>query len=107
MNNDYRLRPSSEISIQPSSHFQSITVYNLILFNSISIYSSLIDIKPNILAALKSQGPVVALESTIITHGMPYPYNLETAAEVEGIIRQEVCNEHYKQQKRKTQTKQK
>lgn len=38
---------------------------------------------------------------------MPYPYNLETAAEVEGIIRQEVCNEHYKQQKRKTQTKQK
>ncbi|XP_013144427.1 PREDICTED: pseudouridine-metabolizing bifunctional protein C1861.05 [Papilio polytes] len=36
----------------------------------------------------KSEGkPVVALESTIITHGMPYPQNLETAQEVENIIR--------------------
>ncbi|XP_028038193.1 pseudouridine-metabolizing bifunctional protein C1861.05 isoform X2 [Bombyx mandarina] len=32
--------------------------------------------------------PIVALESTIITHGMPYPQNLETALEVENIIRQ-------------------
>lgn len=53
-------------------------------------YSSLIDVKPNILAALKSHRPVVALESTIITHGMPYPHNLETAIVVEDIIRQEV-----------------
>ncbi|XP_037039125.1 pseudouridine-metabolizing bifunctional protein C1861.05 [Bradysia coprophila] len=55
----------------------------------LSSYSSLIDIKPNILTALRSHRPVVALESTIITHGMPYPHNLETAAEVEEIIRQE------------------
>lgn len=34
--------------------------------------------------------PIVALESTIITHGMPYPKNLETALEVEDIIRQQV-----------------
>lgn len=61
------------------------------IFNLQSAYSSLIDVKPNILAALKSQRPVVALESTIITHGMPFPHNLETAAEVEEIIRQEVC----------------
>lgn len=40
--------------------------------------------------ALSAQEPVVALESTIITHGMPYPQNLETAVEVEQIIRKEV-----------------
>lgn len=34
--------------------------------------------------------PIVALESTIITHGMPYPENLETAKQVENIIRRRV-----------------
>lgn len=34
--------------------------------------------------------PIVALESTIITHGMPYPDNLTTALEVEDVIRQKV-----------------
>lgn len=34
--------------------------------------------------------PVVALESTIITHGMPHPHNLETAIEVEKIVREQV-----------------
>lgn len=34
--------------------------------------------------------PLVALESTIITHGMPYPQNLETALAVENIIREKV-----------------
>lgn len=38
--------------------------------------------------ALKNGDPVVALESTIITHGMPYPQNLEMARNVEGIIRE-------------------
>ncbi|XP_028174169.1 uncharacterized protein LOC114362830, partial [Ostrinia furnacalis] len=39
--------------------------------------------------AAKSEGkPIVALESTIITHGMPYPKNVETALEVENTIRQ-------------------
>ena len=39
----------------------------------------------------KSDGkPIVALESTIITHGMPYPQNLETAKQVENIIRERV-----------------
>ena len=37
--------------------------------------------------ALESDRPVVALESTIISHGMPYPQNLETAKNVENIIR--------------------
>ena len=37
---------------------------------------------------LADGGPVVALESTIITHGMPYPANLETALAVEGVVRE-------------------
>ncbi len=40
-------------------------------------------------AALKANRPVVALESTIITHGMPYPQNLEMARGVEQLIRAE------------------
>ncbi|CAG9782998.1 unnamed protein product [Diatraea saccharalis] len=40
-----------------------------------------------VLEAKSSNKPIVALESTIITHGMPYPKNLETAMEVENIIR--------------------
>ncbi len=38
-------------------------------------------------AALAGGKPVVALESTIIAHGMPYPANFEMAQEVEAIIR--------------------
>lgn len=38
-------------------------------------------------AAIAQRGPIVALESTIITHGMPYPANLETARGVEKIVR--------------------
>jgi hypothetical protein len=38
--------------------------------------------------ALLSHKPIVALESTIISHGMPYPRNLEVALELENIIRQ-------------------
>jgi pseudouridine-5'-phosphate glycosidase len=37
--------------------------------------------------ALRDGAPVVALESTIISHGMPYPRNVEMAVEVEGIVR--------------------
>lgn len=46
-----------------------------------------LDIKPEVAAALKAGKPVVALESTIISHGMPYPRNVETALQVEEIIR--------------------
>lgn len=38
--------------------------------------------------AIKEGKPVVALESTIISHGMPYPKNVETALEVERIVRE-------------------
>ena len=42
----------------------------------------------DVAAALEAGAPVVALESTIITHGMPYPANLETARAVEAVIRE-------------------
>lgn len=48
-----------------------------------------LDITPEIKTALEEGKPVVALESTILSHGMPYPQNLEFAAEVEKIIRAE------------------
>lgn len=41
--------------------------------------------------ALESGAPVVALETTILSHGMPYPQNLETAFAVEAIVREERC----------------
>lgn len=47
-----------------------------------------LDIAPEVQEALKSGKPVVALESTIISHGMPYPQNVETALNVEKIIRE-------------------
>ena len=46
-----------------------------------------LDVAPEVQEALKAGKPVVALESTIISHGMPYPQNVETALNVEKIIR--------------------
>lgn len=45
-------------------------------------------INPRIIEAIKNNEPVVALESTIISHGMPYPQNKETALACEAIIRE-------------------
>ncbi|TMW43376.1 hypothetical protein DOY81_011547, partial [Sarcophaga bullata] len=50
-------------------------------------FKNLIDIHPSVRKALDNHEPIVALESTIITHGMPYPQNLETALEVEDLVR--------------------
>lgn len=47
----------------------------------------LVDIEPDVAAALAADRPVVALESTIITHGMPWPANVETARAVEKVVR--------------------
>ena len=47
-----------------------------------------LDIAPEVAEALAAGKPVVALESTIISHGMPYPKNVETALAVEKIIRE-------------------
>ena len=47
-----------------------------------------LDINPEVAEALANGKPVVALESTIISHGMPYPQNVETAITVQNIIRE-------------------
>ena len=47
-----------------------------------------LDIAPEVAAALAEGGPVVALESTIISHGMPYPDNVDTALTVEATVRE-------------------
>jgi len=47
-----------------------------------------LDIAPEVAQALAEGKPVVALESTIISHGMPYPQNVETALRVEEVIRE-------------------
>jgi pseudouridylate synthase len=46
-----------------------------------------LDIHPDVAAALAANRPVVALESTIISHGMPYPQNVATALRVEAEVR--------------------
>ncbi|QLY40668.1 pseudouridine-5'-phosphate glycosidase [Hujiaoplasma nucleasis] len=52
-------------------------------------YKMFLDIKEEVKEALKNNLPVVALESTIISHGMPYPDNVKMAKKVEDIIRKE------------------
>ena len=47
-----------------------------------------LEISPEVQSALAEGKPVVALESTIISHGMPYPQNVETAMNVERIVRE-------------------
>lgn len=49
--------------------------------------SDYLNIHPEVSEALSAGKPVVALESTIIAHGMPYPQNIQTALEVEEIVR--------------------
>ena len=51
----------------------------------------IIKISDEVTSALKNNRPVVALESTIISHGMPYPQNVETARMAEKIVRENGC----------------
>ncbi len=50
--------------------------------------NSYLEILPEIRQAITQGKPVVALESTIISHGMPYPENIKTAKEVEKVVRE-------------------
>ena len=52
------------------------------------MYKDFLDIKPEVAKAMEEGVPVIALESTIISHGMPYPKNVETALAVEDVIRE-------------------
>lgn len=51
-------------------------------------FKKYLQVSPEVQSALDAGKPVVALESTIISHGMPYPQNVETALNVEKIIRE-------------------
>ena len=51
-------------------------------------YNHYLDAAPEVAQAVAEGRPVVALESTIISHGMPYPQNVETALKVESIVRE-------------------
>ncbi len=50
-----------------------------------------LEVSEEVKHALENNIPVVALESTIISHGMPYPQNVETALRVESIVRENGC----------------
>ena len=50
-------------------------------------FHSFLTIQPEIQSALESGFPIVALESTVITHGLPYPENLELALSLEAEVR--------------------
>ncbi|MFZ5966042.1 MAG: pseudouridine-5'-phosphate glycosidase [Bacillota bacterium] len=52
------------------------------------MFKEYLDIHPEVQRALEEGKPVVALESTIISHGMPYPENIKTAKAVEAIVRE-------------------
>ena len=53
--------------------------------------NKVLNISKEVQQALKNNRPVVALESTIISHGMPYPQNVQTARAVEKIVREAGC----------------
>jgi pseudouridine-5'-phosphate glycosidase len=48
---------------------------------------TLLDVRPEVVAALRDGRPVVALESTLIAHGLPWPLNLQTARDAEAAVR--------------------
>lgn len=51
--------------------------------------SSLLEVRPEVADTVRRGGPVVALESTLIAHGLPWPLNLETARHAEQAVRDE------------------
>ncbi len=54
-----------------------------------------VTVSAEILKAVRNGDPVVALESTIITHGMPYPKNFDMSIKVEKILRDKVLFKQY------------
>ena len=50
------------------------------------MFADRLDIDPRVAAALRDRRPVVALESTLISHGLPYPQNLEVARAAEAAV---------------------
>ena len=59
--------------------------------SELTLSPELLQISAEVQDALKNKKPVVALESTIISHGMPFPQNAQTAIEVEETIRKQTA----------------
>ncbi|ODQ50005.1 hypothetical protein SAICODRAFT_10301 [Saitoella complicata NRRL Y-17804] len=57
------------------------------MFRSVPPLCKHLRLSPRVAEALRTKAPVVALESTIVTHGMPYPENLAMARDVEAVVR--------------------
>lgn len=57
---------------------------------SVNPLKKFMTVQPDVQRALDAGLPVVALESTIVAHGMPFPENLELAKDVENILRSKV-----------------
>lgn len=57
--------------------------------SELKLSAGFLQISPEVQDALNNNQPIVALESTIISHGMPFPQNAQTALEVEDAIRQQ------------------
>jgi hypothetical protein len=70
-------------------YHQAFSVARRSLFSSMK---NMLVIQPDVQEALDSKKPVVALESTIVAHGMPFPENLELARAVEDILRSKVSS---------------
>jgi pseudouridine-5'-phosphate glycosidase len=60
------------------------------LLSSVNPLLNFLRIESSVQQALDENRPVVALESTIVAHGMPFPQNVELAEEVESILRSKV-----------------
>lgn len=79
--------------MRPAALRGSFAHQHLISLRKVSTLSAVlqrqapVDVHPEVEEALSSGKPVVALESTIITHGMPYPTSLQMAQSVESIVR--------------------
>ncbi|KAI8593591.1 hypothetical protein BDZ88DRAFT_457109 [Geranomyces variabilis] len=82
------LRPSC---YRPAAGCLSSTTATLRRAHSTASLPEIYDVHPEVARALAQNKGVVALESTIISHGMPYPQNLETALAVEEIVRSQGC----------------
>lgn len=84
-------RPPVHVIIRCTT-FRSYKTISRVATNKSPLHRSVnrhapIDVHPEVQEALENHRPIVALESTIITHGMPLPTNLETAKSVERIVR--------------------
>ena len=70
--------------VSPACRFRTIASLSQVLARHAPI-----DVHPEVQQALAQHAPIVALETTIVTHGMPHPTNLETAISVENIVREQ------------------